>query len=78
MKCVKYGTVSVTNGSSIGVDESSFNFTSAEDYMVILSGGVSANFWVCVGAKSATSFTISCGQVAAGATVSYQVISFVD
>lgn len=77
MKCVKFGTVSCVNGTNASVDVSSFGFSSAEDYFVILSGGVSANFWVCISSKTATAFSIQCGQVSAGATVSYQVISLV-
>jgi len=76
MKCVKFGKISSAAEATIDVSE--FNFSSAEDYMVILNGttaqsGVYTD--IKLETKTATSFTVSTG--AAITSASYQVISFV-
>ena len=78
MKCAKFGDVTPTSSNSVvTINIADLNLSSAEDYMVIISGQSSNNGIVNgkVVAKTATSFgiyffnsTVSC---------SYQVITFV-
>lgn len=83
MKCALFGTVQATT-NGVPVDISSLNLTSAEDYMVILSGdgvGVGTTYTgtIFISEKTSTSFTIKVGQntPSTGSLISYQVITFV-
>ena len=86
MKCAKYGT-STTTSVGVEIDVSDLNFTSAEDYMVVILTGIAPYSqwhdaaWGCgaiITAKTATSFTVGRGVSPADIQFSYQVISFVD
>lgn len=75
MKCVKFGTLGGSGGT---VNITDLGFTSAEDYMVIITGDgmPGAGYGTYISAKTATSFTVSSNANSPG--ISYQVISFVS
>lgn len=76
MKCAMFGTLS---GSGVKtVDISQLNLTSAEDYMVILSGDstylAGSGVSMYLSAKTSTSFSVT--MVGSTSEISYQVITF--
>lgn len=84
MRCAKFGTFAIngqTAGATISVDISDCNFTSPEDYYVILNGNAygSNNEGLHLSAKTATSFTVvsDSSNTLPGSerTISYQIIT---
>lgn len=86
MKCVLTDNFEMTTTDTV-IDITSLGFTSAEDYMVVVSGsgpitaaGIGNSSVGCIKAKTATSITFegSGNNAGAGFKVGYQIISFVD
>lgn len=76
MKCAKFG-VYEGGGGGTTIDISDLNLSSADDYFVILNGGINnGTNTAYINAKTASSFTITVGTGSATVWCSYQVITF--